>query len=487
MGSEESTNRVRTVVVAGAAGFVGLPLIERLAKRCRVVALSRSPRPPADGIEWRQCDLLSSRGATAAVAGADLAIYLVHSMLPGDHLVQGSFADFDLLAADNFARACAAHGVAQIVYLGGLLPQGTSLRRLSRHLRSRAEVETALAATGVPVTVLRAGLILGPGGSSTEIMLRMARRLPVMVCPSWTNTPTQPIALEDVLSLLEWVLDRDETFGQTFDIGGPAVVTYRKLMVEAGAQLGRRPRTLSVPLITPRLSRLWITLVTGAPKELAAPLVESLSHTMVAADRRLQEKAGIPGRPLDETLRDSIGFQQQSQPRAFFASRGAGPPIVRSVQRMVGTSADPYQAAAAYPSWLAATLGPLISTAGDCTTEWRILMGSSRRATALRFVFDSDASDARRCVYDIAGGFLSARGIRGRFEFRSVLNGSALLCSVHDFSPRLWWPIYVATQARLHLVVMHAFARHLRKRYPRDAASTAPDRDRAVAAEPNNT
>jgi uncharacterized protein YbjT (DUF2867 family) len=456
----------KTVVVAGAAGFVGSPLIERLARRFRVIALSRGARPSGDGIEWRQCDLLSSRDARAALAGADLAIYLVHSMLPGDRLVQGSFEDFDLQAADNFARACAAQGIGQIVYLGGLLPADIPRERLSRHLRSRAEVEIALAGQGVPVTVLRAGIVLGAGGSSTEIMLRLAKRLPVMVCPSWTTTPTQPIALDDVLALLEWVLGREDTFGETYDIGGPEVVTYRKLMVEAGAQLGHRPRTLSVPLITPRLSRLWITLVTGAPKELAAPLVESLSHTMIAADRRLQERAGIPGRPLGETLRDSIEHQTTSSPRAFRGSARQGPRVVRSVQRMSGTSADPYQAAAAYPSWLSAVLRPLIHVDGDPTGQWRILVGSPRRRPALSFAFDATASATDRVVYDITGGFLAARGTPGRFELRSVLNGTALLCSVHGFSPRLWWPIYLVTQAQIHLVVMHAFARYLRRRFP---------------------
>lgn len=475
-----------TVVVAGAAGFVGTPLLDRLAGRFDVIALSRGAREARrDGVEWRQCDLLSSRDAHAAVAGADLAIYLVHSMLPGDRLVQGGFEDFDLHAADNFARACAARGVRQIVYLGGLLPADIASARLSRHLRSRAEVEIALAGQGVPTTVLRAGLILGPGGSSTEIMLRLARRLPVMVCPSWTNTPTQPIALADVLALLEWVLGKEETFGETYDVGGPEVVTYRQLMVEAGTQLGRRPRTWSVPLITPRLSRLWITLVTGAPKALAAPLVESLSHTMVTADRRLQERAGVPGRPLAETLRDCVQHQQPASPRAFRSSVREGPPLVRSVQRMSGTSADPYQAAAAYPVWLSKLLRPLISTTGDPAGDWQILLGPRRRRAALRFAFDPRASTANRVVYDIVGGFLAAPGIQGRFEFRSVLNGTALLCSVHGFSPRLWWPLYVLTQARLHLVVMHAFARHLRRVFPPrrpapEGSTNAPDADSAA-------
>jgi uncharacterized protein YbjT (DUF2867 family) len=460
----------KTVAVAGAAGFVGKPLVERLRADFEVVALSRGARPSAPGLEWRRCDLLSQRQAQAALAGADLAIYLVHSMLPGDHLVQGDFADFDLLAADNFARACAKHGVAQIVYLGGLLPAGVPARRLSRHLRSRAEVERALGARGVPVTTLRAGLILGPSGSSTEILLRMARRLPVMICPQWTNTPTQPIALDDVLALLPWVLGRAETFGRTYDIGGPDVLTYRELMIAAGALLGRRPRTFSVPLITPRLSRLWISLVTGAPKALAAPLVESLSHVMTAGDRALQERANVPGRPVDTALRAAIERERYSAPRAFHGGGDGGPPVVRSVQRMLATAVAPARAAAEYPRWLAAKLRPLVAVGGDPASAWEIRFFSAAGPIALSFVLDADASAPDRVVYDITGGRL-AGGKRGRFEFRSVLDGEALLCSVHDFTPRLWWPLYLLTQAQIHLLVMRGFAAHLRRAFPRMQSS----------------
>jgi uncharacterized protein YbjT (DUF2867 family) len=455
-----------TVVIAGAAGFVGMPLVERLSEHFDVIALSRSARSSRAGVEWRTCDLLSGRDASAAVAGAELAIYLVHSMLPSDRLVQGSFEDFDLQAADNFSRACAAHGLRQIVYLGGLLPANVPRDRLSRHLSSRAEVETALAAKGVPVTVLRAGLVLGRGGSSTEIMLRMARRLPVMICPRWTNTPTQPIALEDILGLLEWVLGKEETFGHTYDVGGPEVITYRELMRMAGDRLGRKPRTLSVPLITPRLSRLWISLVTGAPKALAAPLVESLSHEMVAGDRVLQERAGIPGRPLALTIAAAVESTRAERPRAFHAGARRGTPVVRSVQRFAGTRLAPREAASEYFRWLGARFAPLLWVSDGDDPERLVRFASVRGPVLLRFRLDSSVSTADRVVYDIVGGLLVRKGVCGRFEFRSVLEAGTILCSVHGFSPQLWWPLYVVTQAQLHLVVMKTFARHLRQNFP---------------------
>src|SRR5690606_17786672 len=151
---------------------------------------------------------------------------------------QGDFSDHDLVAADNFARAASHAGVRQIVYLGGLVPEGD----LSAHLRSRLEVEHALAQHGVPVTALRAGMVVGPGGSSTDIMLRLVRRLPAMICPSWTTTLTQPIALSDCVELLTWCLGETRTFGESFDVGGPDVLTYRDMMQRAAAALGlKRP------------------------------------------------------------------------------------------------------------------------------------------------------------------------------------------------------------------------------------------------------
>ncbi|MFN8642098.1 MAG: NAD(P)H-binding protein [Candidatus Binatia bacterium] len=451
-----------TVAVAGAAGFVGRPLVEALARRGRVIALSRAPRPSTAGVEWRQADLLSLRAARTALAGADHAIYLVHSMLPADRLVQADFEDLDLQAADNFARACAAHGVRQIVYLGGLLPADLPPQRLSRHLRSRAEVERALAGQGTPVTVLRAGIVLGAGGASLEILLRTVRRLPLMVCPRWTDTPAQPIGLADVVALLDWCVGRTETFGQVYDVGGPDVRTYRQLMRAAAALLGRRVVALPVPLLTPRLSRLWVTLVTGAPRALVEPLIESLSHPMVARDGRLQEAAGIPGVGVDEALRQAIaGAGSRATPRAFQAAAAApGPSLVRSVQRLpIRGPRDMRAVAGDYVRWLDARFRPLVRAVGDPAGGWRAHLGGRSGPVLLDLVPDAEMWSADRAVFTIAGGLLADPCARGRFELRRVLDGEAVLCSVHGFAPRLPWPLYVLTQAPLHQRVMTAFGR----------------------------
>lgn len=454
----ETTKEI--IAVAGAAGFVGRPLVEILARRFQVIALSRQTRENEESVHWRRADLLSHREAAAALEGASHAIYLVHSMMPSDRLVQGRFEDLDLQAADNFARACAAARVRQIVYLGGLLPSDTPPEMLSRHLRSRAEVECALGAYGVPVTVLRAGLILGPSGSSMEILLRIARRLPLMLCPRWTNSPTQPIALSDVLALLDWVAARPDTYGETFDIGGPDVVTYRELMQLTGEALGRRPRTISVPVLTPRLSRLWVSLVTGAPKALVEPLIDSLSHEMLTRDRRLQEQAGVPGKSVRAALREVMGqAPRRHVPRAF---QGAPETkrIVRSVQRLPCPQADAERIAAEYFQELNRWGAGLLRVDRDGESGWAIRPGTGS-PILMRFATDQGCSTSDRVVFDLTEGLLIDERETGRFEFRKVLGGTALLCSVHGFAPRLWWPLYVITQAPLHLLVMKAFGYHL--------------------------
>ncbi|MDX2171096.1 MAG: NAD(P)H-binding protein [Deltaproteobacteria bacterium] len=451
-----------TIAVAGASGFVGRPLIAALARRGAVIALSRAARPAAGGVEWRRADLFSYRDALAALAGADHAVYLVHSMSPSDRLVQGRFEDLDLQAADNFARAAAVHGVRQIVYLGGLLPADTPPAELSRHLRSRAEVERALADYGTPLTVLRAGIVLGRGGSSTEILRRMVRRLPLMICPRWTATPTQPIGLDDTVALLDWVLGRAEAFGQTYDIGGPEVLTYRALMRATAAALGRSALTIPVPLLTPRLSRLWVSLVTGAPRALVEPLIESLAHAMVAADRRLQARAGVPGAGVAQALRAALADPGAAPAGVYTTATDAARPMVRSVQRLPAAP-DMRQLADDYRRWLGARFAPLIHTPGDCVRGWSARFASPQGPELLRFVPDPAHTAADRIVFAIAGGMLAAPGEVGRFEFRRVLGGDAALCSVHGFAPRLPWPLYVATQAPLHWLVMAAFARHLRR------------------------
>ena len=459
------------VAVAGASGFVGSALLPALAERFDVVALTRDPsRAPAgaNGVEWRGCDLFSLLDAEKALAGADLAVYLVHSMMPSARLVQGSFEDLDLIAADNFARAARAAGVRQVVYLGGLLPGSTE--GLSRHLASRLEVEEALRAGGVPVTTLRAGLVVGPGGSSFDMMARLVRRLPAMVCPAWTSTRTQPVALGDVVAVILGVLDERGTFGATADLGGPQVTTYLGMLEATARALGVRRLFLRVGLFTPRLSTLWVRLVTGAPRELVAPLVESLSHEMVARDRSLQLRLVGEGTPFETAVGKALSREAPAGALERMTRRPAAR-LVRSVQRLpLPRGWDAARAARAYLAWLPRALWPFLSVEAD--GERIAFRLRPLRAPLLVLELAAERSSASRALFYVRGGLLSARGARGRLELRETPAGDALLAAIHDFEPRLPWPLYVATQALVHLAVMRAFGRHLAGRAA--AAAEAP-------------
>ncbi len=458
----QSSARQDTVLVAGASGFVGRALGPTLAARHRVVGLSRQDRDGSDGYDrFLRCDLLSLEDTERALAGVRYAVYLVHSMMPSARLTQAQFAEIDLLCADNFARAAAKAGVERIVYLSGLVAHEDD--GLSEHLRSRLEVERVLGSTNVPVTVLRAGLILGAAGSSYQIVSRLVRRLPIMVCPRWTHTRTQPIALADVVKLLAFAVDDPASAGQVFDIAAPEVVSYLEIMRRFAALSGLLRRFVGVPLFSPGLSRLWLSLVTGAPRALAGPLVESLRHEMTARDARLAEAAGIVPTPFAVALAAAIAEDRTHVANPFAAGAKARPPprsTVLSIQRMlVPTGRNAAWLAARYVRWCTRTLGWLLGVVheDDGTLRFRLrVVGVD--LLVLRPMHERCGPD--RSVYCIAGGWLAEPGQSGTFEFRICSHGIALAI-VREFEPHLPWWIYRATQAIAHAYVMWAFARSI--------------------------
>jgi len=460
------------VAIAGASGFVGRALIRQLRTTCDVIALARATRPNEEFVQWRACDLFNLRDAEDALQGADSAVYLVHSMLPSARLTQASFQDLDLLCADNFARAAVKNGVRHIVYLGGLLPAEGG--QLSRHLESRFEVERTLAAYGVPVTTLRAGLIIGAGGSSFDMMARLVGRLPFMIGPRWTRSLSQAIALADAVSLVNYALENPELAGQAYDIAGPDVVSYADMLRMTGLAQGKRTRVITLPVSTAKLSLLWVSFITGAPQALVRPLVESLRHDMIAGDGLvLQRQASIEAMPLqlalDRAVQDEKSLARRPRRRLFdrlfrVGSRDGTQHRVFSVQRLpVPEGKDANWIADEYLRWLPLCIGPLLRVTVDdrrrcCFFIWPV------RAPLLVLDFAPDRSSADRQLFYVTGGVLAkpASGRRARLEFRSVLGGTATLAAVQDFVPRLPWLIYKYTQALVHLFVMQAFARHLR-------------------------
>ncbi len=287
------------VAVAGATGYIGGRLVPRLLQDGhRVRCLVRSPAKLADrkwtksdALEIVRCDLEDPTGLQASLSGCTAGYYLVHSMMSA----AGHYSQQDRNLAYVFAKAARAAGVERIIYLGGLGETGPDL---SEHLASRREVEVALASSGLPVTVLRAAMIIGSGSASFEILRYLVERLPIMVTPKWISTPCQPIAVENVIEYLAQCLTVPATVGQTFDIGGPDAPCYREIMRIMAEELGLRPRwIIPIPVLTPRLSSWWIHLVTPLSSDIARPLAEGLKNPVVCRENRITHL--IPQKLLD--------------------------------------------------------------------------------------------------------------------------------------------------------------------------------------------
>jgi len=283
-------------VVFGATGTVGRALVPELARTNEVVAVSRGRRDEGD-VSWIQADVLDPASVRRAVDGADVVYYLVHSLGEGD------FEERDAKAAETVAREAERAGVGQLVYLGGL---GDESPELSPHLRSRNETAKRLASGSVPLTTLRAAVVVGPGSAAFETMVALVDRLPVMVAPRWVSTPTQPVALADVVAYLAGVAGREETFSEAFDLGGPEVMTYRQMVERVARLRGRRRVIVEVPVLTPRLSSLWLHLVTPVKAGVARPLIEGLSIETVARDDRIRRIVPLEPTPFDDAARTAL-------------------------------------------------------------------------------------------------------------------------------------------------------------------------------------
>jgi len=290
--------------VTGATGYIGGRLVPRLLEAgYRVRCLVRSARkilsrPWAQhpGVQVVEGSAENDAELVQAMQGCDAAYYLIHSMMAAGP----AYRDHDRNLAEIFARAAERARVNRIIYLGGLGETGAGL---SEHLTSRREVEAALASTSVPFTVLRAAMIIGSGSASFEILRYLVERLPIMVTPRWVSTQSQPIAIRNVLHYLVVCLETPDTGGRTLDIGGADILTYREIMQIMAKALGLRRRFIvPVPVLTPRLSSLWIHLVTPISHRIARPLAEGLRNRVVCRDAEAARL--MPQRLL--TVREAI-------------------------------------------------------------------------------------------------------------------------------------------------------------------------------------
>jgi uncharacterized protein YbjT (DUF2867 family) len=285
------------IVVLGATGTIGAALLPLLAEEHEVVAISRRPHPESAGVRWTQADAADAASLHQAFAGADVAYYLVHSLGTPD------FAERDRQAASVVAQVAEQEGLHQLVYLGGL---GDQSPELSRHLRSRAETAEVLASGPVPVTTLRAAMVIGAGSAAFETIVALVDRLPGMICPRWVSTPTQPIALADVTAYLAAAAGHEQMLGGSFDAGGPDVMTYREMIERIALIRGKHPLIVEVPVLTPRLSSYWLNLVTPVRASVARPLIEGLRNATVAGDDRIRRLIPLQLHPFDDAARTAL-------------------------------------------------------------------------------------------------------------------------------------------------------------------------------------
>jgi uncharacterized protein YbjT (DUF2867 family) len=457
------------ILIAGASGFVGRALLDRLLSdfpEASLVALSRSAKQSTHPrLSWQQCDLFSEESISKALpAKVDIVYYLVHSMEPTAQLDQGSFADYDLIMADNFARACRAKGVQHLVYLGGLIPNRGDL---SLHLQSRLEVETVFVEHQIPHTFFRAGLIIGEMGSSFQILIKLVKRLHVMICPAWTQTLTSPVDLPAVVGALVTAVKSPQHLGHTYDLASCRPLTYIDMMRLTAQHLGLKRYFVRVPFFSPTLSRLWLSLITNTSRYLVYPLIESLEHPMVA--------------------RNSHSFYPDSQSRGYrdllkgisthviskpfrFRMRVPGR-TVRSVQRIPVTGLNAASVAERYFAWLPAITQNLISVKqGDRLIQLLLF----KRVILIELQKVATFSESDRVTYAIPKGLLVSPSPLARLEFRLLLQRKFVVVAIHDYAPALPWFIYRYTQAQAHRAVMWAFRYYLY----RSTASIKPLREK---------
>jgi len=285
------------VLLTGATGFVGgrLRLVLRdrgVATRCLVRPAERFLLDDADqpGLEVVQGDLLDPASLERAMAGMEVAYYLVHSMGGRSVTQYRAYLERDVRAARNFVNAADKAGLERIVYLSGLGEAGDNL---SAHLSSRQEVGRILQSGRAKTTILRAANIIGAGGAPFEMLRHLVERLPVMVCPRWIDTRCQPIAVENALDYLMGCLFQPLTAGLTLDIGGPDIITYRELMSIYADLRGLRRVIIAVPFLSPLLSSYWINLITPVPAGIIMPLLEGLKNEVICKDHRIRELVPI--------------------------------------------------------------------------------------------------------------------------------------------------------------------------------------------------
>jgi len=463
------------ILLTGASGYIGSRLLRVLEEGgCAVRCLASQPARVVTRRKSTEVvlgDCLDETSLTAAMRGVDQAFYLVHSMAAGS-----GFTALDRIAAANFGRAAARAGVGRIIYLGGL---GDDRAPLSAHLQSRVETGRALRESGVPVVEFRASIVIGAASVSFEMIRALVERLPAMICPRWVETRTQPIAIDDVLAYLRAALDLPEGSGGVFEIGGPEVLSYGDIMRAYAHARGLRRVLMPVPVLTPRLSGLWLGLVTPAQARIGRALVEGLRHQTVVRSTLSRATFAIDPLPLTEALTRAIaqdGAQYKIDRRV--ASVDAPPARAFAPIRRIGGATGWYFANALWRlrGWIDARLGgvgmprrrrdPDECVVGDVIDGWRV-----------------EAYEPDRLLRLSAGLKLPGRGWL-EFRIEPLDDGArSLIRQTATFDPRgIAGRLYWYGVLPLHALVFRGLLRRIAQRAIPDATAADVSRGRPSRA-----
>ena len=454
--AQQQPKTVKPVLaIAGATGFIGKWFIREYSDKYDIIALSRGEVQNSDdaAVDWRKVNLYSLSSTSEALEGADYALYLVHSMAPSSRLSQGTFEDTDLLLADNFARAAEKQGLKQIVFIGGILPKDSS--KFSAHLRSRFETEQTLSSRKTPLTAVRASIIIGAGGSSFDIVKKLTERLPVMACPKWCESPSQPIGIRNMLEIIDKTLGNEDLYHQAVEVGSPKVHSYMEMLKITSRQMGKKRLIFSIPFFTLGFSKLWVGLFSNSSTTFVSPLIESLKHDMTV-DESKNPFQDIDYTPIEEAISGALNDKVPSLPRRIYGKTARN--TVRSVQRLPNPAQKSAEwVANVYPDWLSKKLTLLLKAERHEGQVKFMLLGLK----LLELSFVEERSDESRQLFYITGGLLAKRLDYGWLEFRSVLDNRYVIAAIHEFVPRLPWFLYRFSQAVIHLMIMNAFGSFL--------------------------